>query len=187
MLLKDGTILVLTILIQVSLRKRLRFFWLCKKCQNLQGWSIQPAVSSESVSGDDKYVLRWVDPFLSFLTRRPSAGMGGSMDSSYNRVAGLAMHPVGQRNGVEDRKGGGTTVADTAPPSAFRPIFLILLPLALLLLHWPTPLSTRGSVLIWQQGRNIFSSITLLPREMPSKIADGVRMVNKTMKLLPTL
>ena len=76
---------------------------------------MQP-VSSESVSGE-------------------SVGPSKDDEYSYNRVAGLAMHPVDQREGVEDRKGGGTTVADKAPPSAFLPVFLVLLPLALLLLH----------------------------------------------------
>ena len=65
-------------------------------------------------------------------TRSPSST---GMDSNYNRVAGLAMHPVEQRKGVEDRKGGGTTVADAAPPTVLPPIVLLFLPLALLILH----------------------------------------------------
>ena len=60
------------------------------------------------------------------------------MDSNNNRVAGLAMHPVDQRKGEaeESRKGGGTTVAEAAPPAVLNSIFLLFLPLAaLLILH----------------------------------------------------
>ena len=61
----------------------------------------------------------------------------GGMDNNYNRVSGLAMHPVNdhnQRKGrEEDRKGGGTTVAGAR---VLLPIFLLLLlPLAPLLIH----------------------------------------------------
>merc|ERR1711990_919364 len=98
MLLKDGTILVITILIQ--------------------GWPMQP-VCSESVSGES------VGP------RKEDAGgdkppSSAGVDNNYNRVAGLAMHPVNdhnQRKGrEEDRKGGGTTVAGEAPPRVLLPI-----------------------------------------------------------------
>ena len=74
--------------------------------------------------------------FISCLPVRPPSSAG--VDNNYNRVSGLAMHPVNdhnQRKGrEEDRKGGGTTVAGAPPPTVLLPIFL-LLPLAPLLLH----------------------------------------------------
>ena len=63
-----------------------------------------------------------------------SAGMGGGIDSNYNRVAGLAMHPVDQREGVDDRRGGRhSTVAAAA--TVLPPTLLLFLPLPLLILH----------------------------------------------------
>ena len=51
MLLNDGTILVISILIQVNLGYELSSLGWVKKDKNLQGWAMQP-VSSESVSGE---------------------------------------------------------------------------------------------------------------------------------------
>ena len=73
--------------------------------------------------------------FISCLPVRPPSSAG--VDNNYNRVSGLAMHPVNdhnQRKGrEEDRKGGGTTVAGAR---VLLPIFLLLLlPLAPLLIH----------------------------------------------------
>ena len=51
MLLNDGTILVISILIQVILGYKLSSLGWVKKDKNLQGWAMQP-VNSESVSGE---------------------------------------------------------------------------------------------------------------------------------------
>lgn len=73
-----------------------------------------------------------VYPILSYVPTRPpsSAGMG----EGSNRVAGLAMHPVDQREGVDDRRGGRhSTVAAAA--TVLPPTLLLFLPLPLLILH----------------------------------------------------
>ena len=101
--------------------------------QPANGESVEPSRKwdDDGTSGDKLVFQRVSNPQL--CPNRPPISAG--MDSNYNRIAGLAMHPVEQRDGVDDRKGGGTTVAAATPLILLPLILLLFLPLALLILH----------------------------------------------------